>query len=610
MAGIDCSIANADGKPVAYLGQSQTLTLTLANNSGSDLLLAGSAPVGEDSADGSTALIYVFLAGLVADPALVQVSCAGWTVQSQQTPQGQVWCLAMAEKTTLKSAGTLTISLQGVTLGGQPGSRQVTVDQFFLDGDSVQLPVMAQNDPGKLLPLNIEFAITGSNVVYITQDPAFPMQDSLVFRLTNPSRDTPIVPDDVPWGQQTPSFTLSFTYASKGNGFGALTSAERAASFTRQAVQDYGRRWSISANTQGSPSWTLTPDQLNNKQILGTGEQASFEFMLGSIVTQLSVGTTLAYLQWNNIPGYQDGYATLALFKQNPVPGIQRFLSLSPSNMRQGTPVLLSWQTFALGRRVLSWTINGQIHTQDVDARVDVYAPLPLPNDDVVYTLDGYDFKGQKVASAQQTITVTPNAPVISGFTATPRVAAFDVDNPNVQITAHWSVTNPVLQLLNGIPGSSPLTIGMDTAGKINLLVTGPKNTNDHVCEQIYSTEGYLHTFVSTSQVSGGSNGPSLSNVLQFSSNRIGTWTLMRSDPLATCILARQEFTWSTDGLTVRLLFKDNVTTATLTCAFGTLTLTGRSGQADSNGLLPLAMLVRNAPGQSSPRFEAVTDRR
>lgn len=117
-----------------------------------------------------------------------------------------------------------------------------------------------------------------------------------------------------------------------------------------------------------------------------------------------------------------------------------------------------------------------------------------------------------------------------------------------------------------------------------------------------------MQTFVSTSQVSGGTNGPLIKNVLAFErGTNTGTWTLIRSDALATLTLAIQGFTWSTNGLNVNLVFNDASTTATLGCAFGNLTLTARSGSSDANGLQPLAMLVQNAAGQNAPVFSAVT---
>ncbi|WP_409284996.1 hypothetical protein [Pseudomonas protegens] len=608
MSAIECSIANKDGKPVAYLNQTQTLSLTLTNVSGSDLMLTGSPPVPETAADSNTSLLYLFLGGLVSDPASVQVSCPGWTPQFQNTPQGAVWCLAQAQNSTFKDKATLTVTLDGIALSGLPGSRQVTVDYWFNDGDSVQLPVMAQNDPGQLLPLNLVFALNGGNVIYITEKADSPMTCSLVLRLSNPSPDTPIVPDDVSWGPQAPSFSLSFVYADKGDGYGALTSAERAASFTRQTVQDYGKRWSVAANTQGSPSWTLTPDQLTNKQILGTGEQASFEFMLGNIVTQLKAGTTLAYLQWSNIPGYQDGYQTVALVKQVPTPGILRFMTLNPSVIKQGTLVQLNWQTFALSKRTLSWSQDNQPYQREVPANASAWTPDPQPNDTVTYTLDGYDFNGNKVPNAQQTVSVIADAPVINCFSVSPRVAAFEGANPKVPVTGKWQASNVKIQQLNGVPGTSPQTVKLDNPGDVLLLITGFQDQMTSQSQTVYSTPGYVQTFVSTSQVSGGSNGPLIKNVLAFDRDAgTGTWTLIRSDNLATLTLARQGFTWSTQALNIQLLFNDGRTSATLSCAFGNLTLTARSGSPDSNGLQPLAMLVQNAAGQSAPVFSAVT---
>lgn len=611
MSSIDFSIANKDGKPVVYLGQAQTLTLTLTNSSGSDLQLIGSQPVQETDADGNTALVYLFLDKLVSDPALVQVSCPGWVAQFQTTSQGSAWCLAHTDNSVFKAGAQLALTLSGVTVEGQPGSRQASIDCWFSDdGDSAQLPVLAQNDPGKLIPLQIDFALNGGNVIYVTQDANVPMTCSLVFRLSNPSRTTPIVPADVPWGSEAPYFTLSFVYADKGDGYGALTSTERGAQIDQQTVQDYDNRWSIKQDTQGAPHWTLRPDQLKNKQILGINEHASFEFMLDNIITQLKPGTTLAYLQWSNIPGYQDGFTTVPLVKQVPKAGIISFMTLNKSVINQGTLVQLNWQSFALSRCTLTWKKDNTSYQRNVPTSASAYVPDPQPDDDVTYTLDGYDFNGNQVPNRQQTVSVIADAPVISDFSLTPRVAAFDGSNPNVAVTGTWQVTNPVNQVLNGTSGVSPLQISLNVPGEVMLVVTGHQQRQDQASQIVYSIPGYAQTFVSTSQVSGGSNGPVISNILTFNRDNsdgtgTGTWTLRRSDAVATQVIATQRFSWTTYKKNINLVFDDRSTKATLTCAFGTLTLTERSGSADQRGLQPLAMLVQNAAGQGQPVFSA-----
>lgn len=613
MSGLVFSIANTDGKPVIYLGQTQTLTLTLSNNSGADMPLASSSPVSEDDAAGNTGLLYLFLGSLVSDPALVSVSCPGWTAQFQNTAQGPVWCLALNQGMTFKAGASLAVSLAAVSASGLPGPRQLGVDAYLADGDAVQLPVVAQNDPGKLLPLNIDFGVTGgdsqANSVYITENPNSPIASALVFRLSNPSKDTPIVPDGVSWGSKTPTFTLSFVYASKGTGAGALTSAERAVAFTRQTVQDYGNLWSISANTQGTPSWTLTPDQLNNQQILGTGAAASFEFMLGNIITQLAPGTTLAYLQWNNIPGYQDGYKAVPLVKVVPTPGIMRFISLTPSNINQSAPVQLMWQTFALTQQKLSWMQDNQLQQFNVPPSATNYSPNPQPDDTVTYTLDGYDSTGTKVASQQLTISVSFDAPVISAFTVTPQLVAFDqTDDPVV--TCEWQAINEFNATINGEAVPSPYDFTPSGPGTVTLQVFNRAKKYVSDKKTVYNPSTYVRKFTSTSQVSGGSGGPTIDNVLIFEKNgttQNGTWTVSRSDPVSSCTLASQGFSWTTEGYDVTLTFDDNISTATLTSVFGSLTLSSYTGQADSHGLLPLVMAVQNASGQQSPVFSAQT---
>lgn len=619
MAGIECALVNKDGRTVAYLGETSALTLALKNASGGDVSLTGGPPVGEADAGNGSTLVYLYLSDLVTDPASVSVSCPGWTVQKQDTDHGVVWCLALDANDVLKKDASLSITLSNVAVSGKPGPRSITVDAyaFFEDGWAQQPPVMVQYDPGELRPLSIDFSVNGDNVIYITEDADRPLTGSLIFRLTNPSPTTPLVPDDVSWGNKTPTFTLTFVYATTGSGAGALTSAERASHFASRALSEVGdtvqgdNRWSITLNTQASPFWTLIPNQLTNKQVLGTGAAANFEFLLDNIITQLAPGTTLAYLQWTGLPGYQDGYRTVALTKAKPVPGILRFMTLSPADIPQGTPVMLNWQTFALSKQTLSWSQDRKIYTFDVPASQGSYAPDPQPDDSVVYTLDGWDVNGVKVPNRQQTVTVIANAPSIQCFKVAPVVAPFEGQNPNVSITGTWTALNAVTASLNGQVGASPKTIALNTPGDVILSVDGRQGMKQTATATVYGVPGYICNFVSTSAVSCGEGGPLLRNELTFKPGLIpnagtGTWTFAMEDALAgRRVVASQDFTWTASGTTVTLQFTEGGS-AILSCTYGALTLTGRQGNADAHGLLPLALGVGTSPGQTAPVFTAV----
>jgi len=607
MGGIECALANPQGLPVVYLNEPSHLTLILTNSSGVDQTITSGCPVSEDLADGRITLLYLFLGTLVSDPAAVQVSCPGWSVQFQPNQTGAVWCLAPNANGVLKAGATLSVTLGHLTAAGTAGPRQVGIDAWSLYETSwaQQIPVAAQNDPGQVQPLDIDFSVNNGNVVYITEDTRSPTSCSVCFRLSNPSPSTPLVPETVSWGSTAPTFTLSFVYATQGTGAGALTSPERAAKFSSQTIQDYGNRWSITINTQGSPFWVLKPNQLTNKQILGIGAAASFEFLLGDIVTQLAPGTTLAYLQWTGIPGYQDGCKTVALVKTHPTPSILRFMNLSPSIVAQGTPVQLNWQTFALRSQTLSWVKDGTPYSVEVAASASCYMPDPQPDDTVTYSLDGIDHYGNKVPGLQVTVTVIADAPVISSFIAAPVLAPFDGQAPHVSITCSWTVTNAVSTMLNGRLATSPFTIGLNEPGDVTLTAIGHQGKMASATAPVYSVPGYL-SFASVSTVPCGDCGPKLRDELEFdTSANTGTWTFAMVDSLAGHrVIASQAFTWTTKGMDVMLQFFDG-SSVTLGCDYGTLTLTERHGQADSHGLMPLGMGIQSAPGRSKPVFTA-----
>src|SRR5690606_1071305 len=100
--------------------------------------------------------------------------------------------------------------------------------------------------------------------------------------------------------------------------------------------------WQIDPHLQATvPYWDLVP---KSHEILGTQTKSGVTFAISKIVTSFVPGTTLLYLQHNDIPGYNDGYTALQIRKQLPVPTIIDFKA-TKSSVDWGESFELVWET-------------------------------------------------------------------------------------------------------------------------------------------------------------------------------------------------------------------------------------------------------------------------
>jgi hypothetical protein len=169
-------------------------------------------------------------------------------------------------------------------------------------------------------------------------------------------------------------------------------------------------------------------------------------FTISHIITSFEPEAlpTSLYLQWANLPGYNDGYRSLDIVKSLPAPGILAFRSLTPEIVTAGDSVNLTWQTFAVARVQLSYTVDEQPVVLDSAANqiapsMETFAPTPAPVVNTTYNLDAFDADGNKVDSRQVVITVTHTPIKIGAFTASPAVADFTTGPIDVRL--EWRVT-------------------------------------------------------------------------------------------------------------------------------------------------------------------------
>jgi hypothetical protein len=477
--GLGFAVANANGDPVVYIGNDpslNTLTLTITNQTGAALTLKGGTPVAEEQIDGDGPTgLYLSFGDLLAPDQLKQlhVSAPGWQAAYFSSDVVTNWALTPTADLTVADTDAVVATISHLAVSGSPRPAALTVDYYNVPGvddDTSQQVLAAQRSPSQPRDLVLDAEIVGSNVVYVSRDPANPIQNTLILALTNSSPDTPIVPPNVPPGEQAPTFTLSFAYGTK-RGYGALTTADLGQQIHVDAMDQTEDTWQPDKQAQGSaPHWTLTPQQ---REILGTGTAGRVAFILSNVVTTFDPETlpTPLYLQWSYIPGYNDGYLSLDLYKALPTPGILSFRALTPEIIEAGKPVLLTWQTFAVARVQLSFTAltraagSTTYSVQDIAfdsaagqirVSMDHFAPTPIPLVSTTYNLDAYNAHGAKVDSKQIVLTVIDQPVTINSFTVSPAVANFAAGP--VDITLSWSVTPPEMVKTLEIEGLADVT--------------------------------------------------------------------------------------------------------------------------------------------------------
>jgi Phage Tail Collar Domain/Tectonin domain len=438
-------VRNADNKASAYITTDpgkNVLTLTVSNRTGSDLKLTPGAPVAEPPPSGGPTSLYVSFGDLVPADAIAQIKITadGWQAKYFAVPAPAI-ALSPTQATTLPSTRSVSFTITNFPVAGPPRPSSLTVDYYGM-GDvapsSGEATVLVENPPsvGKALSLNRAFI--NAPVVFITTDEQSPIKNTLVFYLSNPSPTDPLVAADTEWGPDPPEFLLSFV-PGKSPGYGALSTIGRMKEIEVGLAQVYQDQWSAKPDDSGAiPLWRLMP---STHEVLGTGQAATVEFRISGLVTELAPGLTQMYLQYSGIPGYDDGYLTFQIEKQMPKPGILQFLSLTPGTIKRGDPVTLAWQTFDAASLKLTYIADGL--PKELDAPDDIpfsgsYKIDPPPKRDTTYTLEIFDFSGNKVQQ-QVIISVVEPPPRITNFAATPARANL-MDRG--AITLNWTLEN------------------------------------------------------------------------------------------------------------------------------------------------------------------------
>lgn len=437
-------------KNIIYLTNDQTLNklnliITLAEDYQDNVLLKQNQP-----------FLSMDFSGLLKPTVIstVQSSTGDWHIQKDD--DDNLILIPTKDITFGKhSLSTMSISftLSGFKGQEQPKQGNLAIAPTVAISGSDEVPTTVplslikapSHELKNLTEAYFQYRFRGGNEVTITDSGQIhdPIKNSLHLIFTNPQNQQPLVPDDLDW-QGDPVFIVSFI---DGKNIGALADETQIASIKINIEENYGSFWTCEGKSQGGAwRWELKPIKDTNHQILGTGEHASVTFVINDIVADTSPGTTVMYVQYSNIPGFNDGMFALPIDKVKQEDGILKFYTLTPvKEIGIGKPVLLSWETEGLTYVELSYEEGEEIVTKssrkgEISLNAESYKVIDSLQQDTTYTLEGYDSAGRKVASQETKIDLP--SPTIISFDLQVNDAAADNPSIPVPISLKWQAKN------------------------------------------------------------------------------------------------------------------------------------------------------------------------
>lgn len=535
MSNIVFSIQNPDSQPTnqacLYFGKENSLVITFTRNTGVSQLQPGD-------------LFYIIIPSrLLATASEDQLDSKDWKVYSiiGPSPQQASFTYVLTPSVVLDFSKPIAICLKklhGATLGMDDVVTRYNVQGRNISGTRQKLSVLEPPDqPGDLNDV-ISFAtfvnedqdfVEGGKVYASPASLKPPIANSLHLNLKfSGSQMTPS------WkANEVPQFTLSFSYGGdsialtdalkpKDPGYDELTSAWN----IQSAVDsDENNLWQIlPLNTDhNGPNWIIQPTTSN--QFLFSSNQPNLDLYFTHIISVLPKGHPTLYIQWNHIPGYNDGVRALDI--ERAVPSTAKLELKSQDDQRTIAPgqnIVLNWRVFNAGALAMSW--DEGLRTREVPAFDNSKPALFYSGSDDSIIPDSPENEIHLFANGDQgqssnpiSVQVSPfPPPAIKTFTG---VAQLGEDGA-VEVTLEWLVSNLGNEgkfVLNGqeMDGSKYNGIKYTTITKVTDPVFAKKFTLEAI-DQINGLQSSASITVTLSSIvnfvgaveRGASNDPSL----------------------------------------------------------------------------------------------------
>lgn len=277
--------------------------------------------------------------------------------------------------------------------------------------------------------------------VYITYDSKALIENGFTYLLTNTSKD-PLVPDVQDDKEAAvalaPTLYISFLFGDDDYDITTQALADNNITIDVSA----GLRWEPVKHTGGSAYWQFLPV---NKRIMEGHETVNFP--VHKIITPLNVSPgkiSVMYIQFNNIPGYNDGAYTLIMQKLVAVAQMKK-LEADRYFIYIGENISISWES-ALAKRVTIeyYLKNGQrvwLDSSQGDIGLNgknFLLPAPPTTENTVITAIAYDNKEQNTKQILLTVSYDlPQAEILS-FTAGEMLFTQFESAGNVYIGLTW----------------------------------------------------------------------------------------------------------------------------------------------------------------------------
>jgi DNA-binding beta-propeller fold protein YncE len=425
------------------------LTLVVNTNTPNTVYTPGQLTPPGEAASATGSLLYLDLSSLqipVSDFNKIVCTAEGWTYQLYAN---SIIGITPTENTITQQPGeAVNIGISNLVLPNPPAAPNVnlSVGYYRVDpitiGDLEQVSffkVLLQAAPGDKKDLHeaIGCALTSPSFIVNTIDGYSQVDNTISFAL-QPGAS----PVTVNAGPQT-TFTVSFVYADSPPGYGALTTPQKAVNNIRVVQGQNAAAWSVTPNQDAkNPCWIMQPP--DQAPIIGTGTGSVVSFDILSIITRFEPGPTLMYVQYQNVPGYNDGAYFIILNKVPHVAINNMRVAPNPAVIKNGEAVVdITWEAKD------SVSLMLMPFYQDVTGKNRFRATLKKST---VITLVA---QGAASSANQATATVTADVlPVINSFNVTPTNIYYN--NYPHDAKFFWDVdTNGTVMLVNDNTQSS-----------------------------------------------------------------------------------------------------------------------------------------------------------
>ena len=447
---------------VLYKNHQNQVDLVIAapNLTGNQTITLKAGQPVSDAGDPQGSVLWLYYLDEILQAAqLGQIQFDGWQCQ-HFNDDGEYLALSPKSNIVLTSSTNSHIVSGTISVGPGTGtnSTSVEVDYSNLQGisdNSYDFKVLVQNQPQAQKSLHdvlvCGFA-EGSPLQVAVSLPNENLANTFEFFWRRKDN----APAQIQAGAHT-KFTVSFVYSRKSGdpGYGALATAQKASSsgeFNLKLTEQTPSGWQSNPQKDGrNPSWELTLP--SGQDIVGTGANAQTVFEFENAVSDVEAGLTEMYIQYENVPGYDDGFFTLPINK-NPRVNIKKFAASPTAIYGPGGQVYLSWEVDNAESVNLN-TAAGNQRTVEVGlSLIDVTGKNWREwsiNNTTTFALEAQG-SGTAVNRMMKHITVnvmTP--PIIQAFQANPELS----DYFPIDVMLSWDAENVTEVTLNNLHHSA-----------------------------------------------------------------------------------------------------------------------------------------------------------